>query len=74
MINDPTLSLQSARLAVPLDALDGVVIASAERGISHLTGRLQEVHRGEHRGGDHPCPADPVAEKCPIRPLPPEPW
>ncbi|HWR47593.1 MAG TPA: hypothetical protein VN327_08295 [Pseudonocardiaceae bacterium] len=31
MINDPTLSLQSALLAVLLDALDGVTLSNAER-------------------------------------------
>ena len=31
MINDPTLSLQSARLAVLLDALDGVALSGGER-------------------------------------------
>jgi hypothetical protein len=27
-----------------------------------LAGRVRGAHRGEHRGGDHPRPAEPVAE------------
>jgi hypothetical protein len=40
---------QANKLAVLLDALDGVVISSAERSSLHLVGRFRGNHRGGHR-------------------------
>ena len=50
MIDDST-PIASARLAVPLDALDGVVISSAERSPSP-----SDRVRGGHSGGPWPTP------------------
>jgi hypothetical protein len=53
---------QANNLAVLLDALDGVVLSDTERAsLAWLAGF--EAHTvGEHCQGDHPRPADPVAD------------
>jgi hypothetical protein len=67
--NAPTTALpqwQADRLAVLLDALDGMPISDAERRTLTWLAGFERHTVGERRGADHPRPADPVAGKCPI--------
>ncbi|MGB6163360.1 MAG: hypothetical protein WCF33_22760 [Pseudonocardiaceae bacterium] len=50
---------QAGKLAVLLDALTSVAALQCRACFPDLAGRIRDVHRGQHRGGDHPRPAGP---------------
>ncbi len=51
-------SWQRDRLALLLDALDGVVISDGKRASLGVASRIRGAHRGEHCCGSHPRPPD----------------